>query len=476
MEIASQTRKYPTIYYDSENDVVMLTSKGFALFSVIRNALEETKKLYFFPRRLERMLYEFAAKSKDANNFWDKTQTLINLSDPLSSFLLFHLVSIATRKFGPLGSFCSEDAIQWTTTISVSGNGRYSKRFRLLKIYSGDPEFHKSLLFIRMNPVFVKNDVEKNWIVDREKIVLLQNLKIIAFNHERQMYNLTLPLIYPWNLNCCAVELRVTEDYCKRIYRDYELRLENPMSKTDISNLILNLLRVGRKTNVKSLWDVFSMLKDFSNNVVSLIYRQDQNSSYTFSMEVFLPFSLEDPSVFGRILWALNDIPKVVGCMPFDWFRTVLVQAIRTSRLLGIRTGIPDLSEDASIFLTSPSVAEVISIVARNFGMLPRTEHHEYGKTLKFNSKRDLKRIGLISKMGIAEDDEKMSHAGFVFEILNEVMRIRPEHSILLGDLAARLEVDPNFLLNFIRRNLSNSLDLSIPGEISPLNDPWLEL
>ncbi len=474
MEIASQIQKYPTLCYIPQSEIIMLSSKGFALFSVISCVLKETKRLFFVPWRLERILYEMAAKSENVNNFWDNIQTLIWTSDPLSSFLLRHLIGAATLEFGPLGSTYVDDTIKWATTISVcSTDSRYqylraTSRFRLLATSN---QLRACLTFVKGSPVFVKKDIQKDEFIDQEKVLMLEDLGIISFNSKRKMYNLRLAPIFPWNLNWC-VKFLVTEDYCRRIFRDFELHLENPLSVTTTSDLLLRLLKVARAPNEgEPVWNILSILRDFCSNIESIFL-----GSTRFSMKISLPLSLEDPRAFGRILWAVKDIPKIVESMPFEWFRNVLTNAIETSRLIGAVTGIPDLSGDDAIFFTSPPVAEVISTVAQNFGMLHQTHYHEYGKTLKFDSRRDLKRIGLISHVGVDQKGDEIWSEGFIFEILNEVLRIRPRYSISLKKLAAKLEVDPDFLLDFIKSHLSDFVDASIPEQISPLKNPWLKL
>ena len=472
--MATQIQRYPTICCNANNEVVILSSKGLALFSVANDTFERMKKMFFVPRRFEKKLYKIAAKCKDANDFWDRVHSLIWTSDSLSSFLLRHFVGEAVMRFGPLGSIYTSDAIQWATTIPVCSNTHGSKSFRLLSIHASDFKLQTCLSFIKANPVFVKDQVENNGFTHPRRTTFLESLGIISYNRELQMYDLELPLIYPWHLSP-SIRLRVTDDYSKRIYRDFGFELQNPLSANDASGLILRLMKIGRKDSLGTTWDILSLLKDFSNNVISILYEGDDHTPSGFSMEASFPLPLKNASSFGKILWALEDVPRVVEIMPFEWFRSVLTKAIETSRVLGIFIGMTDLAEDSAMFFASSPTADAIYYIAKSHGMLPWTKANDYGKILGFSSRRDLKRIGLISKVGIAQDEEKMSLEGFVFEILNEVMRIRPKHAILLRDLAAKLEVDPNFLLSFIERYLGNSLNLNIPGEIAPLEDPWLE-
>jgi len=180
MEIASQIQKYPTLCYIPQSEIIMLSSNGFALFSVISCVLKETKRLFFVPWRLERILYEMAAKSENVNNFWDNIQTLIWTSDPLSSFLLRHLIGAATLEFGPLGSTYVDDTIKWATTISVcSTDSRYqylraTSRFRLLATSN---QLRACLTFVKGSPVFVKKDIQKDEFIDQEKVLMLEDLE-----------------------------------------------------------------------------------------------------------------------------------------------------------------------------------------------------------------------------------------------------------------------------------------------------------
>jgi hypothetical protein len=44
-------------------------------------------------------------------------------------------------------------------------------------------------------------------------------------------------------------------------------------------------------------------------------------------------------------------------------------------------------------------------------------------------------------------------------EILNEVLRIRPKQTMTLGELASKLEIDLDFLGDFLRTHFARSLD-----------------
>jgi len=476
MELTSQVQKYPAICFDQEKKAVVLRPNSIALFSVISEVFEELKRLFFVPKRFEGILYEIAARSGDGNAFWDKVQTLIWASDHLSGFLLRHFIGIAVQKFGSLGSVCFDDMMRRTTLLYVCDYGRYPNCGRPIEIQIANSELQNCLSFMKANPVFVREKTEGGTnLPNREMLVLMENSGIVFFNTKRQMYNLRLPLIYPWDLNCCVIRFLVTEDYCRRIYRESELWLENPLPAMAMLALIKNLLETEKKNDM-TFQNITSLLKDFSYNVVSIVYRVNDETSIEFEMATSFPLSLEDPKNFGSILWALKNVPKVVELMPFEWFRTALIKAVETSRLLGVTIGIPDLSEDFTIFFTSPPVADAISEIADSFGMIPRTKYHEDAKMIRFSSRRDLKRIGILPQIGIAENQDDIPVEGFIFEILNEVLRIRPKITILLEDLADRLEVDTNFLEDFIKRYLGDSLDLSLPGEIAPLKDPWLEL
>jgi hypothetical protein len=434
--------------------------------------MKELKRLFFVPKRLERTFYEIGAKYENVNDFWDKVQTMIWTSDPLSSFLLRHLVGIATSKFGSLGTAFFDDIMHKTTMICVCDTGQYPFCGHPLEIEITDVKLQNCLSFMKTNPVFIRDKIEETEFLDRENMLLLENLDIISFNTERQMYSLRLPSIYPWDLNCCAIKFLVNEDYYRRIYRDFDLWLENPLSASNMLALISNFLKTEKENF--AFYDIISVLKDFCRNVVSITYEPSENTK--FEMATSFPLSLENPETFGNILWALKDIPKVVELMPFDWFRIVLRRAIETSRLLGVTIGISDLSEDSTMLFTSPSVADAISAIANSFGMIPMVKHHENAKMVRFSSRRDLKRIGIISRIGTSENEHEMSVEGLIFEILSEVLRIRPRITILLKELAARLEVNPDFLESFIKRYLNDSLDLSLSGEIAPLEDPWLKL
>jgi len=475
MELASQVQKYPSIRFDQEKKVVALRPISFALFSVASEVMRELKRLFFVPRRFEGILYEIATRSNNANSFWDKVQTLILTSDPLSSFLLRHFIGIAVQRFGSLGSVCFDDMITRITLLYVCDGGRYPNCGRPIEIPIANSELQNGLSFMKANPVFMSDKIEGTDLPNRETLVLMENSGIVSINTKRRMYNLRLPLIHPWDLNCCAMRFLVTEDYCRRIYRESQLWLENPLSARDMLVLVTNLLETEMKNDM-TFNNITNLLKDFSYNVVSIIYGQYDDTSTGFEMATSFPLSLEDPKNLGSILWALKSIPKVVELMPFEWFRIALVKAVETSRLLGVTKGIPDLSEDFTMFFTSPSVADATSQIANSFGMLPRTKYYGDAKMVRFSSRRDLKRIGILPQIGMVENQDEIPVEGFIFEILNEVLRIRPKIAILLEDLADRLEVDTNFLEDFIKRHLGDSLDLSLPGEIAPLKDPWLEL
>jgi hypothetical protein len=450
----------------------MLTSNSVALFTVVSDAVKELKRLFFVPKRLERTLYEIGAKYENVNDFWDKVQTMIWTSDPLSSFLLRHLIGIATSEFGPLGTAFSDDIMHKTTRICVCDTGQYPFCGHPLEIEITDVKLQNCFSFMKTNPVFIRNKIEETEFLDLESMLLLENLDIVSFNSERQMYSLRLPSIYPWDLNCCVIKFLVNDDYCRRIYRDFDLRLENPLSANNMLALISNLLKI-EKENL-TFYNIIGVLKDFCHNVISITYEPAENAK--FEMAISFPLSLERPETFGSILWALKGIPKVAELMPFDWFRAVLMKAIETSRLLGVTIGISDLLENSTMFFTSPSVADAISAIANSFRMIPMVKHHESAKMVRFSSRRDLKRIGIISRIGTSENEHEMSVEGLIFEILSEVLRIRPRISILLKELATRLEVNPDFLESFIKSYLNDSLDLGLSGEIAPLEDPWLKL
>jgi len=108
------------------------------------------------------------------------------------------------------------------------------------------------------------------------------------------------------------------------------------------------------------------------------------------------------------------------------------VACIKISQLFGVQSGIPSLSENATVLFTSPLVAEAISVVARSFGMQPRTKYHDYRRTVGFHSGRDLKRIGLTTQIGTTEKLDETSDERLMFEVLNEILGARPHYVLLL--------------------------------------------
>ena len=473
LELSSQIQNYPQLYYIPKKEIVGVSHKGLPLFIVVNYALEEMKKLFYTPNRFEKILYEKAAKSEHTNSFFDEVQDITRSSNSLSAFLLEHFFSYAIVKFGPLGSICSKDAESWTTTVTVYDVFGHDRTFKLLALHQNDQRLLACISFLRKNPIFLRSYLSENETISSNEMQSLENLHLLSFDREQDIYHLSLPLIYPWHMSCRVIRFLLIEDYCRRIYRNFGLKLRNPLSVSDTSNLMLELMKT-KKNTIKNAWTILDLLRDFSNNIDSILYGEEQDASKVFSTDISFPIHFENPNTFGRILWALGKVPSIMEYMPFDWFRVVVVEAIETSRLINATSEISGFTEEASILLTSTSVARNMLIISKRFGLVPSLESSENGILLVFDLKRDMKRIGLISSIG--ESDHEPSIQGLVFEILNEVQRARPTHSILLREIAARLEIDLQFLLTFIRRYLKYSVDLNIPGEIAPRRDPWLEM
>lgn len=477
-EIVTQIWKYPAFSYNPNDDSLELSLETVPIFLVIRHAFEELKESFFLSNRFETKIYEIGARSKSTNAFWDVIESLVYSSDFLSGFWLENLVGIATTKYGPLGSTTFDNTIHWRATIPLHKN---SSEESLIRLNWGNPDINTSLSFMRKNSTFVKDLMELPFL-KKSEILLLESLEVVSFERDSQLYHLKLPLIYPWNLNYSRFKFRMEEDYCRRIFRELDLRISNPINAEDVSKLFQKLVhdaREDQEDNADSDFDVFTKLEDFSNNVQSIVYSEGLQSN-EFEKRIAFPVSMNDANVLGEILWTLEDIPDVIQLMPFEWLKALVRSAVDNTRLLRTQTSNPSLAGDAVVFLTSSNVAEKLCAVIENKGMKPSTRYDYSGQVVVINKLRDMKRLGIVPEEPPAQEQYGTSARGIIREILDNVLKNTSRHHaniIGLDELSKRIEVGIGFLRRFIQNHFGRSLDLeSYPGYVTPEEDPLLRI
>jgi hypothetical protein len=481
MEIASQIGKYPALTYNTDSDSLVLYMDAAPLFIILRDVFDELEESYFVSRRFKGVIYEIGAKSRNINDFWDRIEFFARTSDELSSFWLGHLLTIATSKYGPLGTTFFDNAIGWQTKIVVQLEGHEKPIFNL---NCGNLKVNASLVFMRDNPEFFKDRLNPPFL-DRNEIRLLESLGIISLKQEQQIYYLKLPIVYPWNLNFPFFKLQIEDDYCRKLQRENDLEICNPLSARDVIDLLLNLVATAKASanevedKTQSDFVISEKLREFSNNVESFIYSGGPKSSM-FEKRTAFPLSLEDPNKLGEILWALHDVPDVIVCLPFEFRRALIFSAINSTRFLCVQTSDPSLAGDAVAFFTAREVSEKFFAIAESVGMTPTMKFHSSGQIVAFNKLKDMKRLGVVPQESPMENQGGTSARVVLQELLEAVLKKgQGSHmsTIRIDKLADKLEMNIVVLKYVIQRYLARSLDLeSFPGYVMPEEDPWLEI
>jgi len=469
MELMMGIKKYPIIQFDKEKKILKLRHDLKLLYVILKNVLNRIHQNYHISWRFERNINNAVMKSMDIGLFYDKVvDTTFNEAvkrvDYLSKFYLHQILLISSDLYGPLNTSTCNKIIHWRCLplklYGVQTAGNY------LLPYGYDDE----RTFITDNTELLKNPIVnsgvKNNISTSNLVNFYRSLDVMGVHSENNMYTFQWPSIYPWTIND-NIEVVFDIDYCNLLQRDYQLTMNQNVPSHEILKIVSCIVDADKN----NLEQIFNNLNTLCYNVLELKY---SHNNEIYKQNVSFPISMTNPHEFGRVLWAIQDLPLEAYEMNFSWFNDVINTAIETTNLIGVTTNETEFLDNDLLFL-SEDASNIVSQMARNNGFLWKSSHIPDCVILRINSINDLKKIGLAQKNRLPEKPTEIIVTHLAFEIIERLFQNNPQHDYSVDKISEDLLIPSNVIRDFIPEYLSTCIDIFPNGNLRMKNDPWIE-
>lgn len=470
MELMMEIKKYPIIQFDKKKKIIKLRHDLKLLYNILKDVFYEISKKYITMWRFEREILYAVMKSTSIGLFYDNVSYSIfkdtsKKVDYLSKFYLYQILLISSELYGPLKSSTCNKIIHWRCMplklheIQTTGN--------ILLPYGYDDE----PTFITDNNKLIKNPIlllsEQNTSASLNNLVnFYSHIDVMGVHSKHKMHVFQWPSLYPWSLNH-NVELIIDVDYCSSLKRDYNITIDQSITSHELLEIMSHIVN----SDNNNLVQIFNSLNTLCYNVQELKYNHNDK---IYKQNVSFPISIDDPHEFGRVLWAITDLPIDANEMNFSWFHDVVNTAIKTTNLIGVTTNEAEYLDNDILFL-SEDASNIISKIARNNGFLLNSSHFSEAVILRINSINYLKKIGLTQKNRSPEKPTQLLIKNLAFEIVERLFQKTTQQDYSVDQVSEDLAIPSKVICDFIPEYLSTCIDIFPNGTLRVKNDPWIE-